>query len=222
MCASSIVNTIDHGFPTSPGYPARRVVLRSLALALFAILASAAVARADPQAAWHTLAKGGAVALIRHAEAPGVGEPPGFKLEDCATQRNLSEKGKADAVAIGRAFRERGIAFQTVMSSPWCRCVDTAKLIDMGAFVIEPAFANAYILSDQRERLKREGLAVLAAWKGPGNLLVATHGANILAMTGVSPGSGEIVVVDIGPDGTVRRQGVIPPPSATAPPAVLR
>ena len=147
------------------------------------------------------LRAGGHVALMRHADAPGgVGDPPGFRVEDCATQRNLSPKGRTDAVKIGAGLKQEGIAFDEIVSSPWCRCIDTAKLLDLGKVETEATFGNVVVLRDQREALTTGGRALIARWTARGNLLVVTHGANIFAMTGVSPASGEIVVVKGGSD----------------------
>jgi phosphohistidine phosphatase SixA len=163
-------------------------------------------------AAWSALRQGGYVALMRHADAPGgAGDPPGFRLEDCATQRNLSEKGRADAKAMGARLAAEGIAIRRLLSSPWCRCLETARLLEMGPIEIEPTFSNAFVLRDQLAALTQGARAIVANWAGPGTLLVVTHGANIQALTGYSPASGELVVVAPGPDAALRRIGTIAP-----------
>jgi phosphohistidine phosphatase SixA len=183
-------------------------VMRRMRFAIFAVLlgfcSTAEVAGADNVAdAWKALRAGGHVALMRHADAPGgFGDPPGFRVEDCATQRNLSEKGRADAAKIGARLKEEGIAFEKTLSSPWCRCIDTAKLLNLGAVETEATFGNVVVLRDQRETLTAGARALIAQWTARGNLLVATHGANIQALTGISPASGEIVVVKGGSDRT--------------------
>jgi phosphohistidine phosphatase SixA len=160
------------------------------------------VACADDAAnAWNALRAGGHVALMRHADAPGgFGDPPGFRVDDCATQRNLSEQGRADAAKIGARLQSEGIAFEKILSSPWCRCIDTAKLLNLGTVETEATFGNVVVLRDQRETLTAGARALIVKWLARGNLLVVTHGANILALTGVSPASGEIVVVKSGGD----------------------
>jgi phosphohistidine phosphatase SixA len=170
--------------------------------ALLAFCSSAEVASADDAAnAWMALRAGGHVALMRHADAPGgVGDPPGFRVEDCATQRNLSEKGRLDAAKIGVRLLSEGIAFEKILSSPWCRCIDTAKLLNLGAVETEATFGNVVVLKDQRETLAAGARALIARWTAGGNLLVVTHGANIQALTGVWLASGEIVVVKGGSD----------------------
>jgi phosphohistidine phosphatase SixA len=160
------------------------------------------VAGADDAAdAWKALRAGGHVALMRHADAPGgVGDPPGFSVDDCATQRNLSEKGRVDAEKIGSRLKGEGIAFEKILSSPWCRCIDTAKLMNLGTVETEATFGNVVVLKDQRQTLTAGARALIAQWTAGGNLLVVTHGANIQALIGVWLASGEIVVVKGGSD----------------------
>jgi phosphohistidine phosphatase SixA len=168
---------------------------------IFALLlgfgSTAEIAAADEAAsAWKALRAGGHVALMRHADAPGgAGDPPGFRVDDCATQRNLSEKGRADAAKIGERLKQEGIVFEKILSSPWCRCIDTANLLNLGAVETEATFGNVVVLRDQREALTAGARALIAKWNGPSNLLVVTHGANMAALTTLWPASGEIVVV---------------------------
>ena len=112
--------------------------MRRMRFAIFAILLGFCGRGGDRQRrrgrnAWKALRAGRHVALMRHADAPGgVGDPPGFRLDDCATQRNLSARGRADAVRIGARLKSEGIAFEKILSSPWCRCIDTATLLELG------------------------------------------------------------------------------------------
>jgi phosphohistidine phosphatase SixA len=182
--------------------------MRRMRFVIFTVLlgfcGTVEVAGADDAAdAWKALRAGGHVALMRHADAPGgVGDPPGFRVEDCATQRNLSEKGRADAEKIGSQLRGEGIAFEKILSSPWCRCIDTARLLNLGTVETEATFGNVVVLKDQRQTLTTGARALIARWTAGGNLLVVTHGANIQALTGVWLASGEIVVVKGGSDRT--------------------
>jgi len=178
-----------------------------------ALAAAARPALADP-AAWSALRRDGVIALMRHADAPGYADPPGFRVEDCATQRNLSDRGRHEAARVGDMLRREGIAFARVVSSPWCRCLDTARLMAVGAVAVEPAFSNIVVLSDRRAEIVEAGRAALRAWNGPGALLVVTHGANIQALTGGRhPASGEIVVVQATGDGGLRELGRLPVPA---------
>ncbi|MDP1869897.1 MAG: histidine phosphatase family protein [Bradyrhizobium sp.] len=177
--------------------------IRSVILAiLLGLGALADVAGASEAEAWSALRAGGHVVLMRHADAPGgFGDPAGFKVEDCATQRNLSARGREDARKIGARLRSEAIAFERILASPWCRCIDTATLLAMGPVKTEATFGNVVVLRDQRDSLTSGARAVIDQWTGSGNLLVVTHGANIQALTGIQPASGEIVVVRGGSGG---------------------
>jgi phosphohistidine phosphatase SixA len=190
---------------------ARGVQVCSLIITIIAFTLAATPASADPAAAWAALSRGGHVALLRHADAPGgAGDPPGFKLDDCSTQRNLSNKGRADAAAIGAEVKAKRVSFSRVVSSPWCRCLETARLMNLGPVEVEPTFSNAFVLRNRQDELKQGATAFLKAWTS-GTLLVVTHGANIQALTGVNPSSGEILVVN--PQTTpLTVIGRIPPP----------
>jgi len=189
---------------------ARAAGISRRSLALVVLLVATGSARADEAAAWAALRQGGVVALMRHGDAPGVGDPEGWRLDDCTTQRNLSERGRDEARAVGARLRAERIAIARVLSSPWCRCVDTATLAGVGPVQVEPAFANAFALADRREALREGGRAVIGRWRGPGVLLVVTHGENIRALTGRSPATAEIVVVASGADGAPREIGSLP------------
>ena len=174
--------------------------------AAFAILlgfwTTAEKAGAGEAEAWTALRSGRHVALMRHADAPGsFGDPPGFQIDNCATQRNLSAKGRADAVTIGMRLRMERIPVERILSSPWCRCKDTATLLELGPVETEPTFGNVVVLNDQKQSLTDGARAVIDNWSGSGMLVVVTHGANIQALTGISPASGEIVVVRGGSGG---------------------
>ncbi len=155
----------------------------------------AAQAQAQDPDGWSALTDG-AVVLFRHAIAPGGGDPPGLVLGDCATQRNLSAEGRAQARQIGAAFRARGIAVGRVLTSQWCRARDTADLAFPGQAVEEPAFNSFF---DDRSKGPSQTAAarwVLDAWQGPGVLVVTTHQVNIAGLTGISPSSGEGIVLN--------------------------
>jgi phosphohistidine phosphatase SixA len=150
--------------------------------------------------AWPAIGDG-TVVLFRHANAPGGGDPAGFKLNNCSTQRNLDEVGRAQARRIGQTFRERGIQVGAVRSSQWCRARETADLAFPGQRQDEPVFnsffANREVAPAQTVAAQR----LLSRWKGPGAMVVVTHQVNITALTGVAPMSGEGVVVRHSADG---------------------
>lgn len=136
----------------------------------------------------------GVVLLMRHAHAPGTGDPDGFRLDDCATQRNLDEGGRAQARRIGAALRACAWPVGAVWSSQWCRARDTARLA-FGAVRDEPAFNSFFGVPAQEPAHTAAALRRLREWSGPGALVVVTHQVNIQALTGVSPASGEAVAV---------------------------
>lgn len=165
-----------------------------LALAVLFFPAGARTAAATDGAAWQAL-KEGAVVLFRHANAPGGGDPPGLRLGDCTTQRNLDDVGRQQARRIGAAFRERGIAVGCVLASQWCRSTDTAELAFPGRVVPEPAFNSFFDARDRGPAQTEAARGILRAWSGPGALVVVTHQVNITALTEIHPASGEGVVL---------------------------
>jgi len=184
-------------------------MLRLLGLVLLLPLAAAA-----DDALWALLAKGGQVVLIRHALTdPGVGDPPGFRLEDCATQRNLSAAGRDEARRLGEAFRARGIPVARVLSSPWCRCLETAKIAFGGAQGTETALSNLFERPENREKQLAQFRKLVAAAPKKGNLVLVTHGSTTAAFTGIAPGTGELVVVIPEGGGRFRAAGRISLPN---------
>lgn len=167
----------------------------------------------DNAALWRRLQAGGHVVLIRHAATvPGVGDPANFKLGACATQRNLSDAGREDARRIGAAFRERAVPVSQVLSSRWCRCVDTAQLA-FGRVRPEPMVDSMFNDDEAARQVKVRALrAYLAAHKEPGNLVLVTHDINIRVLVDESLSQGEMVVALAQPDGSLKSLGVLPLP----------
>jgi phosphohistidine phosphatase SixA len=151
------------------------------------------------ETAWAALKKPGAIVLFRHALAPGGGDPPGFKANDCSTQRNLNDEGIAQAKRIGQTLRERGIQVQAVWYSAWCRTRDTAQLafpdLREPAIKVQPAFNSFF--SDRSTEPAQTAAArkLLLNWSGSGALVVVTHQVNITQLTEIFPQSGEGVVI---------------------------
>jgi phosphohistidine phosphatase SixA len=161
---------------------------------------------------WTELARPGAIVLLRHATAPGVGDPPQFKLDDCATQRNLDERGRAEAQQLGEQFRSRSIQVGAVLNSQWCRTRDTARLAFGSQARDEPAFNSFFQqASNARDTQTAQARAVLARWRGPGALVVVTHQVNISALTGVGTASAEGVVVRPASDGSLKVVATLAP-----------
>jgi phosphohistidine phosphatase SixA len=186
----------------------KRLVL--VAIAVWRLGAPVAAAQ-DSQAAWDALGNGGHVALIRHGNAPpGYGDPPGFKIDDCATQRNLDEAGRAEARMLGEAFRQHAVRVDKILSSPWCRCLETARLMELGPVERSWPAASSERNADRLGALKQ----LLADWRGPGTLVVVTHALTIQALVGIMPVQAATVVVRPrpGPEPGVEVVGRIPVP----------
>ncbi|MFN4141666.1 histidine phosphatase family protein [Aestuariivirga sp.] len=160
---------------------------------LLPLLLSAPPARAAD--AWAPLMEEGAIVLFRHANAPGTGDPPGFVLGDCATQRNLDERGREEARAIGEAFRRRGVEVGSVLSSQWCRALETAELAFPGQVREEAAFNSFFGRRHAATEATARARELLLRWKGPGTLVVVTHQVNITALTELVPRPGEGIVL---------------------------
>lgn len=165
----------------------RRRASTGLALALLLL--------ADPALAndWEALDDPDAVAVMRHALAPGTGDPAGFDLSDCATQRNLDERGRVQAREIGAALRARGIHFDRVLASQWCRTRETADLLDVGPVDDAPAINSFFRDASTRDRQTRETVELIA--ERDGRLMLVTHQVNISALTGRGTRSGEVLVI---------------------------
>ncbi|WP_158044499.1 histidine phosphatase family protein [Skermanella pratensis] len=160
------------------------------------LLVAAMPARADEQAAWAALGQGGHIALMRHAvTVPGVGDPPGFRLGDCATQRLLSDAGRDWARRIGADLRKRGAAAGRVLTSAWCRCVETAELMDLGPVEVFEPLNSFFGTGEGGVKQTEAARELMAAWRGPATLVLVTHQVNVTALTGIYPTSGEIVVL---------------------------
>jgi phosphohistidine phosphatase SixA len=174
----------------------RMVHAIQFALFIAFMLASGAANAADESAAWNALRADGNVALIRHASAPGpAGDPADYRLDDCATQRNLSEQGRTEARTLGERFRTQRVKVGKIVSSEWCRCRQTAELMNIGPVEVAPTFNNAFVLNVMRDALTAGARSTIGAWRGPGTMVVVTHGQNIMAMLGIHPREGEVIVV---------------------------
>ena len=170
-------------------------MFRRVVLCLLMILSTSHAAEVDEDKLWQQVRTGGAIVLMRHAATtPGIGDPPGFALGKCATQRNLSDAGRRDARAIGAAFRSRNIVPGAVWSSRWCRCLDTARLA-FDQVTPEPTLDSMFRDDDAASGAKlRELRARLAARRETSPLVLVTHDVNIRALTGESLAQGEMVV----------------------------
>jgi phosphohistidine phosphatase SixA len=172
-----------------------------------------------PNEAWVALAVGGHVALIRHGNAPPGygGDPPGFRFDDCKTQRNLDDAGREQAKVLGEAFRKHGVRVDRIMSSPVCRCMETGQLMAVGA--VETSWA---LLPDTgSSAIRVVGLEeMVSSWRGPGTLVLVTHALTVGRLTGFTLEQAETLVLQPTPEKLPvghlprggRLAGRIPPP----------
>lgn len=145
---------------------------------------------------WSLLRGGGQVVMVRHTQTdPGVGDPPEFRMEECATQRNLNEQGRGDAVRLGVALRDRKIPVAAVLASPWCRTRETAQLAFGRAPKVNAALSNLYGRGWSEESQVAELRKLLQSPPRGGNLFLVTHGSTIYALVGITVGMGEMVVL---------------------------
>ena len=143
------------------------------------------------------LEDGGKLIFIRHAYAPGNGDPAGFNLNDCSTQRNLSDDGRKQAQRIGEFFNKNKIEIDKVLSSEWCRCKETAKIAFKNFST--NSFLNSFYSSKyekNKDKQLRELNKYISNHKSEKNLILVTHYVLISEVLNYGPSSGEIVVSD--------------------------
>lgn len=156
---------------------------------------AAADANNEEKALWDALRSPKHFALMRHALAPGTGDPANFTLGRRETQRNLSKQGRQQAKRIGALFHENGIESAQVFTSEWFRCRDTAELLGLGPVTPLPAL-NSFFRNYEQKEPRTEALKRWLSQRDMDEpLVLVTHQVNITALTGVYPASGEIVVV---------------------------
>ena len=153
---------------------------------------------------------------MRHALAPGVGDPANYSLEDCKTQRNLDTVGRAQARYIGEWLKAQGIRAAEVYSSVWCRCKDTATLLNFNGYKVESALASFF---DNPEKGKGSNaklqtfIADKIKLKGTKVLILVTHHVNILEFVGENIASGDMVLAKVNPKGVATSYQLIPHPT---------
>jgi phosphohistidine phosphatase SixA len=174
------------------------------------LLVAPGVAAADSDEAWAALAGGGHVALIRHGNAPPGhgGDPPGMRIDDCSTQRNLDDAGREQGRALGEVFRKHGVRVGRIVASPMCRCQETGKLMAVGS--VETSWALLPDMGSSRTRLQ-ELQEMIASWRGPGTLVLVTHGLTVRPLTGFIPEQAEVVVLEPLPGGGSLVGRIAPP-----------
>ena len=155
------------------------------------------------------------VLLMRHAYAPGVGDPAGYRLDDCATQRNLDEQGRAQAARTGAWLKRQGVTRALVFSSVWCRCRDTASALALGNVSIEASLASFFDRPDQAGPATdalTQFVARTLQHKNDRALILVTHHVNIRAFMGRDIGSGDMVLVNVDAQGRAVSHVLYPSP----------
>ena len=178
-------------------------LLKLIALLLVALLGTIAPNHAFAGLA-EDLSDGRHVLLMRHADAPGFGDPKGYQLNQCATQRNLGEAGKKQSQIIGQWLKSQGISNARVFSSPWCRCLDTAKFLNLGPVTIAPELGSFFddmsLEKEQTRNLEKLIKAQLSLnVKTP--IIMVTHHVNIQAFTDKVVNVGDMVIVKVDQNG---------------------
>ena len=155
------------------------------------------------------------VLLMRHADAPGYGDPAGYIISKCSSQRNLGDLGKRQAKGIGIWLSNQGIQKADVFSSPWCRCLDTANLLNKGPVKIEQSLGSFFDNMSLEKRQTKELEAFIKselAKQSKAPLILVTHHVNIQAYTGKVVGVGDMVLVKVNKNGEHLSHTIYPSP----------
>ncbi len=156
------------------------------------------------------------VLLMRHTRAPGIGDPANYTLDDCKTQRNLSDEGRKQAVAVGNWLKKQGVQTANVHTRAWCRCKDTAELLKLGPVKVEPALASFFDdmaqAKAQNQKLEKF-IATQLKTKGKQALILVTHHVNIYEFMGENIASGDMVVAKVNSNGKMVAYKLIPRPN---------
>lgn len=180
--------------------------------AIFALLLCSNIAAASEEW-WAEIRDGRAVLLMRHASAPGIGDPAGFVLGDCATQRNLDDQGRGQAKRWGELLRNNGINQPKVYSSRWCRALETAERMRFADEVEPSHLLDSFFVRQNQKDAQTEQLAeFLNSLSAQSSVILVTHQVNITALTGVFPRSGEALVLALPIKGSPKVMRRIPPP----------
>jgi hypothetical protein len=155
------------------------------------------------------------VLLMRHADAPGFGDPAGYVISQCSSQRNLGDYGKKQAKAIGVWLSKQGVQKADVFSSPWCRCLDTANLLNKGPINIEPSLSSFFDnMSLEKRQTKELAMFIKSelAKQTKAPIILVTHHVNIQAYTGKVVGVGDMVLVRVNKNGEHLSHTIYPSP----------
>ncbi|MCC5450630.1 histidine phosphatase family protein [Rheinheimera sp. UJ51] len=150
---------------------------------------------ADTEAAWQAWQKGEALLVMRHALAPGIGDPANFQLADCSTQRNLNSQGQQQAVVWGQRLRQRTTAPISIYSSQWCRCLDTASYMAVGEVKPLPILNSFFAGRGSRQQQTTALISYFASSTVMQPTVLVTHQVNFTELTGIFPQSAEAAII---------------------------
>ena len=187
--------------------PSKKKLIATTGLLIAVLINSVGLSHAD--GLWDAIKSGNHLVLMRHALAPGYGDPANFDVKDCRTQRNLNEVGRQQSIDIGELFRSNGIDKAIVLASQWWRCLATAYLLNLGN-VSELPFLNSFFENFYREQFQTDE-TIQWIRNAPLKLptILVSHQVNIAALTGYSAASGEMVFVRRATDGRFKVIGSI-------------
>ncbi|HRD89180.1 MAG: histidine phosphatase family protein [Candidatus Accumulibacter sp.] len=186
-------------------------MLRLFILSLAAMACSLPLGAEELPLPLGELAKPGRILMLRHAHAPGFGDPPDFVIGDCSTQRNLDAGGRAQARRLGDRLRAVGLAKASVFSSQWCRALETARLLDLGPVVPLPALNSFFERPDDRQMILDGLRAFLARLPVDGQpVILVTHQVVVNAFTQATPPAGGGSVFQSNGTGAPKWLGAIP------------
>ena len=191
------------------GYINQRILTLSISFIYFLIAPQANAALTDD------LKDGQHVLLMRHADAPGYGDPAGYVIGQCPTQRNLGDYGKKQAKAIGFWLREQGVSKAQIFSSPWCRCSDTAQLLDLGFVRMEASLGSFFDdMSLEKKQTKELERLIKSELDKQSKLpiILVTHHVNIRAFMGKNVSQGDMVLVKVNKNGEYISHVIYPSP----------
>jgi phosphohistidine phosphatase SixA len=182
------------------------MIIRILFSGLLALLFSLPTFAADNnEEAWDALRDGRAVLMLRHALAPGTGDPGNFDINDCSTQRNLNDVGREQARAWKPFLADHGITAARVFSSQWCRCMDTATGMDMGKVTEWPSLNSFFRNRGDGPTQTRQTITLVNQLEEGAPVILVSHQVNITGLTGIFPSSNEgaIIALPLSDDPTV-------------------
>lgn len=172
-------------------------IWKILSVVFATFLSATAPGSENNQQAWEALRDGQAVLMLRHALAPGTGDPADFELYDCSTQRNLNDTGREQARAWKPFLAEHGITEARVFSSQWCRCMDTAREMAMGEVIEWPSLNSFFRNRGDGPAQTQQTIALVNQMDSGAPVILVSHQVNITALTGIFPSSNEGVIIGL-------------------------